>query len=61
MVSEDCTLSQNASAPANVVVNPNVTLTIAPGIVLDIDSSSYNLRVKTGARVVIKPGGKVGQ
>ncbi len=61
VVSEDCTLSQNASAPANVVVNPNVTLTIAPGIVLDIDSSSYNLRVKTGARVVIKPGGKVGQ
>ncbi len=55
----DCTLSQNATAAANVIVNENVALTIAAGVGLDIDLSTFLLTVKNGATVVIKSGGKV--
>ena len=58
IVTADCTLRQNSTAPANVIVQPNVALTIASGISLDINFSSHHLRVKNGAKVVIKTGGK---
>ena len=58
-VTQDCTLSQDATAAANVIVNENVALTIAAGVGLNIDLSTFLLTVKTGAKVVIKPGGKI--
>ena len=58
-VSFDCTMAQNATAPANVVLLENSSLTIASGVALDIDFSAHHLRVKDGAKVVIKPGGVI--
>ena len=59
VVPQNCTLSQDATALANVIINQNVTLTIAAGVVLDIDLSSYHLKVKDGGKVVIRDGGKI--
>jgi hypothetical protein len=59
IISENCGLESSVTAPANVIVNENVTLTIASGIRLDIDFSSYHLSIKNGAKVVIKAGGKI--
>ncbi len=52
-------MAQNATAPANVVLLENSSLTIASGVALDIDFSAHHLRVKDGAKVVIKPGGVI--
>jgi hypothetical protein len=40
-------------------LNENTTLTIASGIRLDIDFSSHHLRIKNGAKLVIKADGKI--
>jgi hypothetical protein len=59
IVSADCTMEQSATAPANVVVNENVTLTLDSGVGLQIDLSKYHLKVRNGAKVIIKPGAKI--
>ena len=58
VITQNCTLSQDATAPVNVIINQNVTLTIAAGVTLNIDLSSYHLKVKDGGKVVIRDGGK---
>ena len=59
VVSESCTFVGTASAPANVIVEENITLTIAENAALDIDFSNFHLLIRSGAKVVIKDGGKI--
>jgi subtilisin family serine protease len=59
VVAESCTFVGSATAPANVIVDVEVALTIAGGASLDINFSTNHLRIKNGAKVVIKSGGKI--
>ena len=44
---------------SSVIVDENITLTIAGGVSLDIDLSNYHLKVKNGAKVVIKQNARI--
>ena len=59
MVSQSCTASGSATAPGSVIVETNVTLTIAENASLDIDFPNFHLLIRSGAKVVIKDGGKI--
>jgi hypothetical protein len=59
MVTQSCILISSAIAPANVIVEQNVTLTIDANAALNIDFSSSHLRIRSGAKVVIEAGGKI--
>ncbi len=58
-VTSDCTISSDEVAPANVIVADSVTLTINGNGSLDMDLSSYHLRIGIGSRVIIGVGGKI--
>ena len=58
-VSQNCTLLGSAIAQGNVIVEENIALTIAQKVALDIDFSNFHLLIKSGAKVVIKTGGKI--
>jgi len=58
-VTQDCTLSGSATAPGNVIVEENIALTIAEDAALDIDFLNFHLLIKSGAKVVIRDGGKI--
>jgi subtilisin family serine protease len=55
-VSSDCTLSESGVADENVIVENNATLTIPPGVTLDV-KSDFDLILKTGGMVLVKKGG----
>jgi len=55
----DCTLSENGSAPANVIVQNNSVLSIPNGLTLDIVFANFSLMVKSGSGVSIAAGGSV--
>jgi subtilisin family serine protease len=57
--SQSCILSQNATILGNVIVESGATLTVAPGVTLNIDFSTNHLRIQDGARVVVRDGGKI--
>jgi hypothetical protein len=59
VITADCTMEQSAIAPANVIINENVTLTLASDVYLDIDFSSYHLKTKLGAKAILKSGAKI--
>lgn len=59
IVAQSCTFQGQATAPANVIVQPGVTLTLAAGADLNIDFANRHLRVRTGARVLVKQGAKI--
>ena len=59
MVSASCTFLGSATAPANVIVEPGIALTIATGAALDINFTNFHLLIKSGAKVVIRDGGKI--
>ncbi|HEV8577610.1 MAG TPA: hypothetical protein VGX68_00900 [Thermoanaerobaculia bacterium] len=59
IVAASCTFQGQATAPANVIVLPNVTLTIAPGASLNIDFTGHHLRIQQGAKVIVKLGAKI--
>ena len=48
-----------ASAPANVIVQAGITLTLAAGADLNIDFANRHLRVRAGARVIVKQGARI--
>lgn len=58
-ISASCTLAKSATAPANVIVQPNAVLTIPNGISLNIDFTQFHLKVNPGGGVFIAPGGKI--
>ena len=58
-VGRNCTLQTDYQAVGNIVVLEGVTLTIPDGNVLDVDFQNHSLRIKSGGKVLIKPGGKI--
>jgi len=58
-VAQSCTFQGQATAPANVTVLAGVTLTLDPGANLNIDFTGHHLRVRAGARVIVKTGAKI--
>jgi len=59
IVEVDCTLMSNSTAPSSVIIQNNTRLRILEDMTLDIDFSQFNLTVKSGSGVLIKPGGKI--
>ena len=60
-VSESCEFTHQAVAPADVIVEPGVVLTIAPGAVLEIDLHNHKLLVRDTGGVLVKDGGTIRQ
>lgn len=58
-VTSSCTISSNVTAPANVIVQPAVVLTIPSGLKVSIDFTHYHLLIKSGGGVLIKAGGAI--
>jgi murein DD-endopeptidase MepM/ murein hydrolase activator NlpD len=59
IVSSTCIMTGSDSAPANVVVQNNATLTLFPAASLNIDFVNRYLRVESGSRVRIISGGRI--
>ena len=59
IVSASCTFEGTATAPANVIVEAGIALTIDTGASLDINFTNFHLLIRSGAKVVIKDGGKI--
>ncbi|MCP3686541.1 MAG: hypothetical protein GY861_28210, partial [bacterium] len=60
-ITESCTFDDIATAPADVIVDPNVVLTISDSAVLNIDFVNNKLLVQENGGVLIMPGGKISQ
>jgi len=58
-ITSSCTLSSNAVAPGNVIVQNNSVLTIPSGLTLDIDFVNNFLKIEFGSGVRIKAGGSL--
>jgi hypothetical protein len=58
-VTSSCTMSTSGTAPANVIVQPNVILTVPNGITLTIHFSTNHLLIEPGGMIMISPGGKL--
>jgi hypothetical protein len=58
-VTSSCTLPVNSTAPANVLVQPNVVLTIPSGVTLTIHFTTNHILVNAGGRVVIQAAAKI--
>ena len=58
-VAVNCTFQGSAAAPGNVIVEPGIALTIDTGAALDINFTNFHLLIRSGAKVVIKDGGKI--
>jgi len=58
-ITSSCTLSSNAVAPGNVIVQNNSVLTIPSGLTLDIDFVNNFLRIEFPSGVLIKAGGSL--
>ncbi len=60
-VNESCTFDDIATAPADVIVEPDVVLTISDSAVLNIDFVNHKLLIQEDGGVLIIPGGKISQ
>lgn len=58
-ITSSCTLTNTATAPANVIVQSGSVLTIPNGMRLNIDFIHYHLFIKSGGGVLIKTGGAI--
>lgn len=58
-ITQDCTFSGTASAPANVLVQDNAVLTIVNGASLDVNLVNNKITVQEGSGIMIKQGGKI--
>lgn len=54
-----CWFHESASLPGGAVVSEDSTVVVGAGVHLNIDFTKYNLRIKPGGTVLIKPGGKI--
>ena len=59
VIAQNYTLSGSATAPGNVIVEEDIALTIAENASLDINFTNFHLLIRSGAKVVIKDGGKI--
>ncbi len=58
-VSASCTFQGSATAAGNVIVEAGIALTIDTGAALNINFTNFHLLIKSGAKVVVKNGGKI--
>lgn len=58
-VAASCDLAGAAAVTGNVTVQPGVTLTLAPGASLNINFAARHLRVRSGARVILRAGARI--
>ncbi len=59
IITQSCTMSTSAVAPANILVQDNSVLTIPDGVTLDVDLQNYSIMVKDGSNIIIRDGGTV--
>jgi len=59
IITQDCVLISNFSAPANVKVQNGAVLMIPNGVILDINFLSRNITIEFGSGVLIKAGGSI--
>ena len=59
MVIQSRTIEGSATAPANVIVDENITLVIAENASLEINFANNHLRIRSGAKVIIEVGGRI--
>lgn len=59
VITENCALTNIKTAPSNVIVKNNATLTVENSGSLDIDFKRYHLKVEKGSSVMIKQGGRL--
>lgn len=59
IVTSNCLLESNFTAPANVIVQNNSVLVIPSGVTLDVDFATKHLLVQSGSKVWEKSGGKI--
>jgi hypothetical protein len=59
IIEEDCELTVNTNAPANVRVQNNSVMTIASGVTLDIDFVNHFLNIEFGSGILVEAGGKI--
>lgn len=59
LITQSCTFTGTATAPASVIVDQNAVLTIDNTAVLNLDFANYELRVQDGSGVLIKDGGEI--
>jgi len=59
IITQDCVLISNFSAPANVKVQNGAVLMIPNGVILEINFLSRNITIEFGSGVLIKAGGAI--
>ncbi|MCE2507457.1 MAG: S8 family serine peptidase [Nitrosopumilaceae archaeon] len=59
IITQSCTMSTSAVAPANILVQDNSVLTIPDGVTLDVDLQNYSIMVKNGSSIIIRDGGTI--
>ena len=58
-INENCMVDSDVTAPGNVLVQNQSTLTVPSGITLDIDFTEFNLTVQYCSGVSVKSGGTI--
>ena len=61
IITSSCSLENNFTSPANILVQDGATLTILNGFILGIDFTQFNLTVESGSGVLIQSGGAIKQ
>lgn len=59
VISKDCTIWRDVSAPGDLLVRDGAVLTVAADVTLDINLVARTLRVESGARVELRPGARI--
>lgn len=58
-ITDSCTMTASAIAPANILVQNNSVLTVSDGITLDVDLQNHHIIVKHGSSIIIRHGGTI--
>jgi hypothetical protein len=58
-ISNSCTLEEQVTAPANLIIQNGAVLTIEKNASINIDLSTHAIRVKKASGILVKKGGKI--
>lgn len=58
-INASCEISANTIAPRNVTITNNATVTIFGGRWLNVDFTTYYLRILPGSKLLIRPGARL--
>jgi len=61
IVTSDCTLTENRTAPGNVQIQNNSLVTVPEGLTLGVDFVNFNLTIFSGSGALIQSGGTIKQ